>query len=198
MALMEAGLMSTYEHNKKTLFSAESPEALKRILKNQEEKLKSAADSLEGILPALLSMHTYAEEKPKVRFFEGKEGLLTMQEEFLKTKDKKVESIYNVDDLNVIFSEEERKHYYQERIKRKIFVRALYNRKKGFFEGTIKFTDDRYVPYEIFLFSSDITIYENKVAIASLKERLVGVIIENKQIADTIRSLFNLSFRLLC
>jgi len=126
-SLMEAGLMSTYEHNKKTLFSAESPEALKRILKNQEEKLKSAADSLEGILPALLSMHTYAEEKPKVRFFEGKEGLLTMQEEFLKTKDKKVESIYNVDDLNVIFSEEERKHYYQERIKRKIFVRALYN-----------------------------------------------------------------------
>lgn len=193
-SLMKIGMMSTFEQNKTTLFSAESPASLKRLVAQKEEQLKAQLSSLDKLLPGLVQMYEYAGEKPKVRFFEGKEGLLTMQEDFLKTKDKKVEAIYNVDDLNVIFSEEEQKHYYQERSKRKILVRALYNRKKGPFEGIIKFTDDHYVPYEIFLFSSDITIYENKVAIASLKEKLVGVIIENKQMADTFRSLFNLAW----
>jgi len=192
-SLMEAGLMSTYEHNKKTLFSAESPEALKRILKNQEEKLKSAENSLADILPALLSMHTYAEEKPKVRFFEGKEGLLTMQEDFLKTKDKKIEAIYNVDDYNKVFSKEEQKIYYQTRIKKKIYARVLYNRKAGSFEiATDKLTDARLIPSNSFLFSSDLSIYGNKIAIASLQGKLVGVIIENKEMVNTLQSLFNL------
>lgn len=192
--LMDMGLMSTYEHNKKTLFSAESPEALKRIIKNQEENLKTAASSLEGILPALLSMHNYAGEKPKVRFFEGKEGLLTMQEDFLKTKDKKVEAVYNVDDYYRIFSEDERKHYYQSCLKKKIFTRALYNRREGAFDKAVTMVKDRYVPNKIFSFSSDITIYSDKVAIASLQEKLMGVIIENRQIADTLRAVFNLAW----
>ena len=129
-SLMEAGLMSTYEHNKKTLFSAESPEALKRILKSQEEKLKSAADSLEGILPALLSMHTYAEEKPKVRFFEGKDGLIAIQDEFIKTKDKIIEAISPLDEVLEVFPTHV-KEYSPRRVQKKIFARLLYTSSKG-------------------------------------------------------------------
>jgi len=193
-SLMEAGLMSTYEHNKKTLFSAESPEALKRILKNQEEKLKSAENSLAGILPALLSMHTYAEEKPKVRFFEGKEGLDTIKDEILKTRDKELESIFSVDDLNKVFTPNELSDYFRRRLKKKIKVRAIYTRFAGPFEKIIKGDKLRIVPQDKFPIAVDITIFSDRVAISSLKGKLVGVIIENREIASTLRSFFDLAW----
>lgn len=193
-SLTQMGLMSTYEHNKKTLFSAESPEALKRILKNQEESVKSAITSLEEILPALLSIHTYAEEKPKVRFFEGKEGLETIKDEILKTKDKSLEAIFSVNDLNIVFTPDELNEYFHRRLKKKIRVRAIYTRSVGSFEKIVRGDDLRWIPQDKFPIMVDITIFSSKVAISSLRGRLVGVIIENKEITNTLRSFFNLAW----
>lgn len=192
--LMDMGLMSTYEHDKKTLFSAESPEALKRIIKNQEENLKSAASSLEGILPALLSMRDYAGEKPKVRFFEGKEGLNTIKDEILKVKDKKIEAFFSVDDLNQVFSMEEIKKYFERRLAKKIQMKGMYTRAKGPFTDIAKGDEIRIIPRDKFPLSVDVTIFSDRVALSSLKGKLMGVIIESKEIAETFRSIFNLAW----
>ncbi len=193
-ALMKIGLVSTFEKGKTTLFSAESPEVLKRILHNKEQATALGLLSLEKLLPDLLKMHEYAEERPRVRFFEGKEGLLTMQEDFLKTKDKAIEAVYNVDDYNRIFSEAEQKAYFQERVSKKIHARGIYNRSAGAFQYMPELTEARFIPESTFPLSSDIVIYGDKVAIASLRDKLVGVIIENKQITNTLRTLFNLAW----
>src|SRR3989338_9011848 len=186
-SLTKQGLLSSHEKDSKTFFSAEDPAMLKRLLDQQREEVKNKLSSLEELLPELVKMHNYSGEKPNVRFFEGKEGLLTMQEDFLKTKDKKIEAIYNVDDYNKVFSKEEQKIYYQTRIKKKIYARVLYNRKAGSFEiATDKLTDARLIPSNSFLFSSDLSIYGNKIAIASLQGKLVGVIIENKEMVNTL------------
>lgn len=192
-SLMKIGMMSTFEQNKTTLFSAESPASLKRLVAQKEEQLKVQLSSLDKLLPGLVQMYDYAGEKPKVRFFEGKEGLLTMQEDFLKTKDKKIEAIYNVDDYNKIFSIEEQRKYYQTRTNKKIYARVLYNRKAGLFEKiSDKLTDARFIPNNLFPFSSDLSIYGNRIAIASLQGKLIGVIMESKEMASTLQSLFNL------
>ena len=193
-SLMKMGLVSTFEKNKKTLFAAESPEALKRIFLRREEQVKARLVALERLLPELIKMQEYAEEKPKVRFFEGKEGLLTMQEEFLKTKDKKIEGIYNVDDYRAVFSEAERDRYYKTRLKKGIRGRTIYNRRAGPLPERDNITERRFVPAESFPFASDITLYDNKVAIASLRGKLVGVIIEDKYIAQTLRAFFCLAW----
>ncbi len=194
-ALTKLGLLSSHEKDHKTLFAAEDPTALKRLLEQQREEVKNKLSSLEDLLPELVKAHNYAGEKPRVRFFEGKEGLLTMQEDFLKTKDKKIEAVYNVDDYNKTFSAVEQEQYYETRTKKKIFARVLYNRDAGPFQEQIdKFIEMRFVAVRDFHFSSDISIYGNKIAVASLQGKLVGVIIENKQIADTLRSVFNLAW----
>ncbi len=193
-SLIKQGLLSSHEKDSKTFFSAEDPAMLKRLLDQQREEVKNKLSSLEELLPGLARMYEYAEEKPKVRFFEGKEGLLTMQEEFLKTKDKKIEAIYNVDDYANIFSEEESIKYIETRKRKNIYAKALYNRSKGPYENKSSHTDRRFIPADKFLISSDIVIYGNKVAITSLKGKLIGVIIDNEQITDTIRSVFNLAW----
>ena len=55
-------------------------------------------------------------------------------------------------------------------------------------------TEERFLPEDKFPFSSDITIYGDKVAIASLRGKLVGVIMESKEIASTLRSMFELGW----
>ncbi len=193
-SLMKMGLAGTFEKNKTTLFTAESPAILKRILTRREERLKASAASLENLLPELLKMHEYAEEKPKVQYYEGKEGLLAIQEDFLKTKDKKIEEIYSDDDLFNVFTREELKS--SKRKQREILVRALYTRKAGKYSATdtSSLSESRIVPFESFPIHSDILIYGNKVAMVSLKGKLVGAIIDHKEIADTLRSLFNLAW----
>ena len=50
------------------------------------------------------------------------------------------------------------------------------------------------MPFDQYPFSSDIAICDNKVLIASLRGELVGVIIKNKQIAESLRLLFGLAW----
>lgn len=49
------------------------------------------------------------------------------------------------------------------------------------------------VPHEQFGFSPEINIYDNKVMIASWREKL-GITIESKEIADALRKIFELSW----
>lgn len=193
-SLMKIGMMSTFEQNKTTLFSAESPTSLKRLVAQKEEQLKAQLSSLDKLLPGLVQMHDYAGEKPKVRFFEGKEGLETIKDEILKTKDKKMEAIFSVDDLNQVFSDEEREQYYKRRLAKKIQLKGLYARSKGPFKDVAKSDELRIIPRDKFPITVDITIFSDRVALSSLKGKLVGVILESKEIATTFKSIFNLAW----
>ena len=49
------------------------------------------------------------------------------------------------------------------------------------------------VPSEKFPFENEINIYNDKISITSLKDK-IGVIIQNQNIADTQRAIFNLGY----
>ena len=52
----------------------------------------------------------------------------------------------------------------------------------------------RFLPKEKFPFAGSVTIYGNKVALINQKTTVSGVIIENKEIAETLRTMFNLAW----
>src|SRR3989338_4885553 len=192
--LMKKGLMSSVEKGKKTYFQTEDPKRLLKLLEEQEEGLKRKEEEFKKYLPELETLYNIAEEKPKVRFFEGKEGLETIKDEILKTTDKKLELFFSVDDLESVFSQEERKEYLQKRLAKKIKVEGIYTRTNGQFENVITGDEIRIVPKDKFPISVDLTIFNNKVAISSLKGKLIGVIIDNKEITNTLRSVFHLAW----
>ena len=51
-----------------------------------------------------------------------------------------------------------------------------------------------FVPADKYYFSPEINIYDNKVMIASWKEKL-GIIIESAEIADAMKKIFELSWQ---
>lgn len=192
--LTEKGLMSSFEKGKKTFFNAESPEFLLKLVEKEKNQIVEKENTLKGIFGELKDLFEYAGERPVVRFFEGKEGLKTMREDFLKTKDKKIEAIFYRDVLEKIFSDEERKLYLERRIEKKIHVRSLYTKKEGRLDTNIPFTERRWIPGEIFPVSSDITLYGNKIGFAAFEGRPIGIIIESQLIVNTFRSIFNLAW----
>ncbi|MBI4160382.1 MAG: hypothetical protein HY506_00550 [Candidatus Yanofskybacteria bacterium] len=191
-SLKERGLMSEFEKGKKTFFVAESPEQLSRLLNIWEKELEFKKAEVNRILPALQNIFAGAGERPKVRFLEGLEGARTLQADFLSVKDKKIESFVNLDKLFEVFPEHERE-YSKNRIEKQIESKVIYTRKEGPLgdaTDAAKLRIAKYMPLDQFPVSSDITIYDNKVAFATYKVKNIGVVIESKEIADTMRILF--------
>ncbi|MBI2591387.1 MAG: helix-turn-helix domain-containing protein [Candidatus Brennerbacteria bacterium] len=89
-SLMKHGLISSVEKGKKTFFAAENPVNIVRFFnarkKELEKDLDEKSEVLKKITPELESLFKIAGPKLKVRFLQGKEGLRTMMNDFLKTE----------------------------------------------------------------------------------------------------------------
>ena len=197
--LIKKGLISKIKKNNRVYFIAESPENLKQLI---EENLKEAATaSLEfkKSIPRLGILFEAAEEKPRIRSFEGKEGLLNMIKDFKTSKFDSAEEFVSMDKAfeTVPPGDNDFRQKITKKFK-KIPMRIIYTSKKGPFlkdkEGS---KERRFIPLEKFPYSGSITIYGNKVALMAKNKHLVGTIIENHEIANTIRTLFNFTWEFL-
>lgn len=195
-ALMKKGLISTFEKGKKRYFTAESPEKLKDIIKYEYIELKQKEEDVKGLIPELNIMYNLGGEKPKVRFFEGKEGLRTIREDIIKSKVTSLDQIVPLDEVYRVLPPSSTDHRKEMARKLKnVPERIIYTSKKGSFLGKKEGNKDRkYVPLKKFPFSAEINIYGNKLAIATYKGKIIGVIIESKEIASTMKQIFELSW----
>jgi len=97
-----------------------------------------------------------------------------------------------------VFSEDELKKQRSRRVERSIDSKILIPVSNGDKRSGSEVKDDKEIVYmsgKEFPVTSDVAIYNDTVAIASLKGKLSGVMIESKEIADSLRSLFKLSLK---
>jgi len=194
-ALMKMGLMSSHEKGKKTYFAAEPPERLRELVRIKQSEVEDQGKRLKKILPELQTLFDSAEERPKVRFYEGKEGLMAMQEDIFKLRKQEIVGVYSADFYEKLFTKEEKKRINDLRKRRGIRGRGLYTRGSGpFTEAPPPTIQDRFVPASKFPFVSGMDIYGDKVALFSQRGKIVGAVVENQDIADTMRSIFNLAW----
>ena len=194
--LIRMGLVSTFEKGKKTYFRAEDPEHLKKVIEREKATVAEREQKLADVMPELEKLFLTASERPRVRFFEGKEGLKTMLKEFLKTKDKHIEAITSFDDVFKLFPAHI-EEYGSSRVKRGIRSKLIYTSSKGPFlkdSDARMLRESRFVPPEKFAFSCDLAIADNIVEISALRDKPNGIIIESREIADSVRSLFYLAW----
>lgn len=189
-SLMEKGLMSTYEQGKKTFFAPESPELLKRFLAKQKENIGAKENDLASFLPDLLRQFEGAGERPVVRFFPGKEGVTIVREEVLGTKEKKIFVILSSDNMSKIYSQKEIDDYTDRRTALGIYSKAIYTHKE-YFDKTPqnKLGERRFLPNTPL--TVDIRIFDDKTAIFSLAGNIFAMIIESKQIAQSLKMILN-------
>lgn len=191
-SLKDKGLMSEFEKGKKTFYVAESPDRLSGLFKTFEAQLDVRKSELQRILPALLDMFSGMGERPRVRFYEGQEGVRMIRQDFLKIKDKIICGFTNLDRL-FKFSPEYEKEYIKYRVDNDIHLQVIYTSKKGAVPDAndpARLREAKFLEYDKFPVTADITIYDNKVAIEAYKSKQIGIMIESDEIANAMKCIF--------
>jgi hypothetical protein len=196
-ALRDRGLVSTFEKGKKTMFVAESPERLMHILDQEGETIINKKRLLEDLMPDLVAFLRAAGDRPNILFYEGIEGLKAIHEDILRTNDKTLENIVALDDVLKVESSPDDVAVFRNSLHSKgIAIRILYSSKSKEIELPSRFSSwvVKKIPYEKMPLHGEITLYGDKVAAFSYRGKIFGTIIESKEIAQTIRVLFELAW----
>lgn len=198
-SLKRQGLVSTQTKGKKQLFIPESPEQLEFVLNQEQKEIEQKKEELAKMLPELSTLFNLSDQKPQVRFFEGREGLLKMHSELLKTKTEEVVSFVSIDGLHKTFPDYPRTLSLK-RVQKGIKSRIIYTNSgepemKRYDEKLLR--EAKYVSPSNFPFKSDMAIYGDKISISALEGKAVGVLIIHRELADSFRALFNLLWSVL-
>lgn len=193
-SLVIKGLASISGKEPKQEYLAESPDKITRLLENQIEDKKIQLEKIKNILPEMKSLHNVV-GRPKVRFYEGMQGLKDVYEDTL-TSHEEIRAYATVDDMHQAmpgyFST-----YYKRRSKKNISIRAIIPATPVGKARTSKDIEEkrqtRLIPADKYYFSPEINIYDNKVMIASWREKL-GIIIESAEIADAMKKTYELAW----
>lgn len=195
-ALIEYGLVSSFKRGKKTFFAAESPSNLVRILEQKKQHILVQEAEINKLVPELLKMFGSSLDRPIVRVFEGKEGLVSMRNNSLDSGTKKIQTVATFDSMAKIFTTDELMSFSNKRASKQIESQVMY-KKDGEDIIVIPPQQIRRVNEEQHPFGADMYIYNDTVSFASTKDQIVGVSITNADIAKTMRVLYEIAWKTL-
>ncbi|MFA5184870.1 MAG: helix-turn-helix domain-containing protein [Patescibacteria group bacterium] len=194
-SLTERGLMSSVQKGKKTNYMAETPERLVSFVQTRMREMESTLKEVEAGITDLRLLQRG--EKPVVKIYEGPEGIKAILDDITSSIDDKksvIMEVGNVDSIKNIFPGlEGLKPWRTELARRNIPSRGIFLSKEGYTPRPG--ANVRILPKEKFNFTGDVTIYKNKVALYTFKGKLVSVLIESEEIAETLRQLYEMAWQ---
>lgn len=190
--LQEMGLVSYYHQETKQKFVAEDPEKLLKLAEDKEDELRKLKDGINEMVPELKSRQDKGGQRPATKFYENKAGVRTILQDVLsvmagRPEDEREYYIYSATnvsaDIKAAYPD-----FTKDRIKRKIRVKSVSLAQGGGLHGL----DERRWLGSNEESATFILIYYNKCAFISRdsQEKPVGVIIENKMIYETQKTIF--------
>lgn len=193
--LIKKRLLSQYNRNGVKCFAPEPPEKLEDLAK---EKVNIA----HSLLPELKSLASTVGFKPRIRFYEGQDGVERVFTESLSAKGE----ILGYTNLQQVteFIPEFFKDYTEKRLKKGIKTRYLSPNVVESVHCLDPFLPEKYNPnlIEILLVNSDqfpfeneILIFGNEVGVVSLNpDEMLGLIVESATFAKTMKAVFDLAW----
>ena len=192
--LMERGIVQEFTKGNIRSFTVRSPNSLLSLLSDREQQLAMQKQKLLMMLPELEKIQNPMIVQPKVRFFQGVEGLKEVSNDTIREPNK---TVFAVCDFDHTFPAEhsEELHdwlwkYTDRRAAQNVRFHGIVNKSKESDlaykwrqkqKRKMKMLKGVYLPVELM-------IYGEKIALISTKEDMVGVIVEDKPIADMLRN----------
>jgi sugar-specific transcriptional regulator TrmB len=187
--LTSLGLVGSSNKGKIKFFLAQEPSTIINILESRKKIMEAA-------LPDLNHLFTSYQLRPRVQFFEGREGIKRIYEDTLKCRSKKIQQIVRVKDFIDFTGRQFSAEYIKKRADNKIVSFALHPKSDDVHDEIYGQESEkwkrhvRYLPPNMF-YASMIMIYDFKVAMISTKAENFGFIIESKEFSNTLRAYFD-------
>ncbi len=185
--LLDQGLVTQIASpSGKTMVAAEPPEHLLSLFEERRRRLKSA-------MPELQSLHNNSTAKPRVRFYEGVDGIKTVLNETLTCRSKMLRGILSMRDLFQATGQAWMEDLVQRRILAGVRLRVVRSPITDLNELWPASTDDlrelRFCP-DAYVFSMTTYIYDEKVALISSSRENFALTIESAEFAAMQGHLF--------
>ncbi|MBN1494227.1 hypothetical protein JW911_00640 [Candidatus Peregrinibacteria bacterium] len=208
-SLMKKGYVNQHVRADVKYFTAADPQVVVQSLEREEQQIQESRKAMIDLLPDFYSLSNPLSIKPKVRFYEGEEGVKRAMEDTLSSK----EVLLSWDAMDSWFNATSNlqkfiRDYAKLRVEKyKIPVRVLVpdtpiarqyllNEYPGLKEKKDPLMEIRWIPKGVRVFKNEINVYDDKVSIVSLaKNELIGIVIESHEIAQTHRSIFELAWK---
>lgn len=196
-SLSGRGLMSTFVKGKKRFYAAESPERLGAILDTQNRVIAEKRLELEKTLPMLMALFNAEGTKPQIRYLEGIEGIKTVRSMFEKLDGEffeifpfedvqnTIEVMHNRDVHHAALRTSDTKHR----------VLAIVENESNPTLPHMGKGEIRIIPASEFPIHGSIVVRDNHIFLFSYKSAILSVVITSKEIADTVKALFELAWR---
>jgi sugar-specific transcriptional regulator TrmB len=196
--LVKKGLLVKTRRANTQYYATERKENLIKYLRlrkvQMQDEIERQVDLLESYGDELTVRH-WALTRPRITFYEGIAGLERVYEDTLTAKNG-LKSWASCDELLEVMPKYF-ETYFKRRAKKGIPMRSIHpdtpEGRKIVATNMEVLRDSALIPKDKFFWTPEIQIYNDKVNIASWKEKL-GVIIESQEIADAMRMIFDLSF----
>jgi len=194
--LLEKGLIvedfSTYSKR----ISPISPKKLVTMLAARQRIIQRQEIELTEHLPVLEKQFTESNIQPAIKYFEGNKGLRAVWKDILSASGE-ILLWTNQEKESTFFSKEFHDRFIQERIKKRISIRALAVNnnpgKKLIDNDEISLRQSKLLPIHT-SFSAETYIYDNKVATLDYKKDIIGIIIESEAISSSQRAIFEMTW----
>ena len=186
--LQKDGLVAQTVAGKKRKFVGEDPEKIKKDLERKEAAFAE-------ILPMLRSIYNVKGEKPKIRFYEGRRGLIEVYNDTLKYSGEIL--AFASEDVVKVLGADWADDYIKQRVRRKIYYKGIVAKslaleKEYLAKDQEQLRSSKIIDGRKYPFSNEVMVYgHQKVAIISAKD-LMGIIIESAEIYRTQKSVFEL------
>jgi sugar-specific transcriptional regulator TrmB len=199
--LKEKGFVQETIKNGVRHYSPIAPTSLLVMMENQIADFVARKKKLESIIPVLENIQNSLGRQARVRLFQGKEGIREVFEDILRSG----HDMYSLVDLQNSWSsvDDESRHWVKSFITRReqqgitwyaIAVRSEVSdselKWRSASKRKVKMLEGVRLPAEI-------NVYGHKVALTSTKQEMIGALIENEPIAETVRNLHQFIWKML-
>lgn len=188
--LLEQRLVSQVQDasSQSMLIVAEAPERVLEIIEERRRKL-------ELVLPELRSLHNRSVSKPKVRFYQGPEGIKAVLNETLTCRSKQLLGILSMRDLYEVPGRAWMDDLVKRRIEAGVSLRVVRSHVGDLHQLWPESAADRrtlrYAPVD-FVFAMTTYIFDKKVAVISSRQENFAITIESEEFARMQTNLFEI------
>ena len=187
--MIQQGFIVATFSGKRKLYNAAPPESLELILQKQTQAIKQ-------LLPDLKFLASKSIQKPKIRYYDGIEGIKLIYEDLLTAKNE-IDYFGSIKDEVDLLGKQFIAKWVKKRIQKGIHVNAIRVREKELpireWQGGKEYLRDlRYFPTENKGFFVNIFLYDNKILLISSSKESYGLIIESQELATSLKFIFQI------
>lgn len=193
-SLKEKGLLGLTKRKNRTYYFAENPHKL-------EQQIEEKRATIQKILPQLLSITNNLDRKPKIRFFEGVDGIKEVYKDTLNYPDQEIQAWASHEAIKFFDIDYLWQSYVPARLEKKIWTRVIAPDNKdmrhlsSYDEKHLR--QIRLVPHEEMFFEVEINLYgKRNIGIMVFQEQ-IGLIIESHKLYNTLKSIFEMNWKAL-